>query len=314
MRKIRDMSSILTLCAAASVAMQQNPSPAPADPNLLPIGRPGTISVKVGELRSTQSGALGTADTVAAAADGHRFVYLGELHDNPDHHKMQAAIIEALAKRGRNVIVGFEMFTRPVQENLNGWTLGWWSEEQFIEKSDWKKQWGFDFGLYRPIFEATKKYKLPMVALNVPRDWVRQVGRQGFDALSADIKSQVPPIDLTNKDHRSIFGALMGGHPPTGPQGENIYAAQVLWDTGMADTALKYLADYPQTSNTVFVVVAGAGHVMYGQGINYRVWKRTGEKGITMMAVEGTSSETVSKGIGDFVYMAVAPKREPRGG
>lgn len=308
------MNALASLFALVAVTTGQQKQPEPPNPNLLKIGRAGTVTLKAGEIRSTASGKIVNLETIAAAADGHRFVYLGELHDNPDHHKMQAAVIEALVKRGRNVVVGFEMFTRPVQENLNGWTLGWWNEEQFIEKSDWKKQWGFDFALYRPIFEATKKYKLPMVAMNVPRDWVRQVGRGGFDSLSADIKAQVPALDLTNNNHRSIFTALMGGHPMTGPQGENIYAAQVLWDTGMADTAIKYLGNYPQSSNTVFVVIAGAGHVMYGQGINWRIWKRTGEIGITMTMVEGNEPETVSRGIGDFVYMAVPPKRESRGG
>lgn len=303
------MSALASLLLLGTASLAQDKPIAPPDPYLLPIGHPGTVSLRMGEMRSTLDGSIATADKVAEAADGHRFVYLGELHDNPDHHKMQAAVIEALAKRGRNVIVGFEMFTRPVQENLNGWTLGWWSEEEFIEKSDWKKQWGFDFALYRPIFEATKKYRLPMVALNVPRDWVRQVGRTGFASLSPEIRAQVPEIDLTNQDHRSIFTALMGGHPMTGERGEFVYSAQVLWDEGMADTALKYLAQAPTTSNTVFAVVAGGGHLMYGQGINYRIWKRTGEKGITVTMVEGEDGMKVSRGIGEFAYLAPSPKR-----
>ncbi|MBX3119960.1 MAG: ChaN family lipoprotein [Fimbriimonadaceae bacterium] len=303
------MSALASILIASTHVLFQGQPATASDPNRLSIGRPGTLRVELGKIRSTQSGKLASPDDVAAAADGHRFVFLGELHDNPDHHKMQATVIEALAKRGRNVIVGFEMFTRPVQDNLNGWTLGWWSEEEFIEKSDWKKQWGFDFALYRPIFEATKKYRLPMVAMNVPREWVRQTGREGFKSLSSEIRAQVPEPDLTNQNHRAVFTALMGGHPMTGERAEFVYSAQVLWDAGMADTALKYLAKSPTISNTVFVVVAGAGHVMYGQGINYQIQKRTGETGITMTMIEGTDSEEVSRGIGDYVYVAAAPKR-----
>jgi uncharacterized iron-regulated protein len=271
------------------------------DPHLLPIGRPGSLSIAPGQMVDTRTGKLATPADVAAAADGTQFVLLGENHDQLEHHQMQADIIRALVQRGRDVIVGFEMFTRPVQAQLNPWTLGWWSEEEFIQKADWKGQWGFDFAVYRPIFAATREYKLPMVALNVPRDWVRRVGRDGFKALTAEEQAQVPAIDTKNADHRSIFGALMGGHPPTGDRGENIYTAQVLWDTAMADSALKYLKARPANSKTVFVIVAGSGHIMYGQGINYRI-RQQSPSATTLDVVMVTGSEQVSKGLGEFVY------------
>lgn len=274
------------------------------DPMLLKIGAPGTVTVRPGAIVRTSNGAETTVDDVAAAADGHRFVFLGESHTTLPHHEMQAAVIEALVRRGRDVVVGFEMFTRPNQANLNPWTLGWWTESEFVEKADWKGQWGFDFSLYRPIFEAVKKNRLPMVALNAPRDWVRRVGREGAKALTAEEQAQFPSIETNNADHRSVFNALMGGHPPTGDRGENIYSAQVLWDTAMADSALKFLNSRPATKYTVMVVVAGSGHVMYRQGINYRIQKRTGETGITMVMTEDTKQVEVAKGLGDFVYNA----------
>lgn len=275
------------------------------NPYRLSIGDPRPLTIAPSETRDTASGKTTTAEGIARAARGHRFVYLGESHDNALHHRMQAAVIEALVADGRNVIVGFEMFTRPVQDRMNPWTLGWWSEEEFIANAEWKTQWGFDFALYRPIFEATRKHRLPMVALNVPRDWVRAVGRDGQSALTPEQRAELPKdMSLDNQAHRAVFGALMGGHPPTGPRGESIYAAQVLWDEGMADSALKYLAQYPNDPNRVMVIVAGSGHVMYGQGINYRVWMRTGEKGVTLTMIASDKPTEVSRGLGDFVYCA----------
>lgn len=295
-----DDMSLPILHIAAALLQAQAPAP---DPYLLPLGRPGSVQVAPGQIVDLRSGVQAKVSDIVKAAEGTRFVYLGESHTNAEHHKMQAAIIEALASSGRQVIVGFEQFTRPVQDRLNPWTLGWWSEEEFVQNADWKGQWGFDFALYRPIFEVTRKYRLPMVALNVPRDWVRAVGRGGPNALPAEAKSQVPELDVTNKEHRQIFTAMMGGHPPAGAGVmDNMYAAQVLWDTGMADSALKYLASHPMTRNTVFVVVAGSGHVMYGQAINYRISRRTGDPGITVTMVGGEASVTVSRGIGDFVF------------
>lgn len=276
----------------------------------LPIGTPGAVQALPNQIVATRSGKAVTLDDLAAAADGTRWVYVGESHDNADHHKMQAAVIDALIKRGRNVVVGFEMFTRPVQQNLNGWTLGWYTDEEFVAKSDWKTQWGFDYALYKPIFDTIKANRLPMVALNVPRDWVRTASRQGYDALPADAKSQLPEMFLGNKDHRSIFEAMVGGH--AGGAVDGMYRGQVMWDEGMADSALKYMDEYPRSPKTVMVVVAGSGHVMYEQGINWRIERRTKENGVTLVMIDGTESRKVSKGLADFVYMA--PPAKSNGG
>lgn len=276
---------------------------AAVDPLRLSIGRPGEVTVWPGQIRDLRNTTTATVADIAKAAAGHRFVYLGESHDQLAHHEMQAAVLDALVAAGRDVIVGFEMLTRPVQDRLDGWTLGWWSEEEFLEKIDWTSQWGMDFALYRPVFEAVRRHRLPMVALNIPRAWVRTVGREGFAALPEDQRAQLPEPYLGNADHRAVFNALMGGHP-TGGRGENIYAAQVLWDEAMADSALRYLDRFPRSRNTVMVMIVGSGHAMYGQGINWRVWRRTGELGLSLIMVTSDRPVTVSRGLGDFVFVA----------
>lgn len=299
-----DNRHMFLLSLALATPTQEAPNP-----YTLPIGRPGTVQVSPGDMVDTRTGAVVDAKAVAHAATGERFVYLGELHTNPDHHRMQADVIRALVDAGREVVVGFEMFTRPNQPNLAPWSRGYWTEEEFVEKADWKNQWGFDFALYRPIFEVIKEYRLPMVALNVPRDWVRSVGRGGLEALTPEQRAELPEVDLSYVEHRKVFNALMGGHPPTGTAGDNIYAAQSLWDAAMADSALSYLDRMPPNHKTVFVVIAGSGHVMYGQGINRRVYDRTGERGVTVTAVETATPMTVARGIGDYVFAAPPPPR-----
>ncbi|MGI8923478.1 MAG: ChaN family lipoprotein [Fimbriimonadales bacterium] len=267
----------------------------------LPIGKPGHIELRVNLVLNTRDGNSATLKDIVDAARGKRFVFVGESHDNPDAHRWQADIIEALSDAGRSVIVGMEMYTRPKQHFMNLWTLGKLSEEDFIERSDWKGQWGFDYALYRPIFDVVNSRRLRLVGLNIPRDWVRAVGRGGYDALPDDAKKELPSLYMDNKEHRLVFDALMGGHPIASP---NVYAAQVLWDEGMADTAIKYLMKTSVTDNTVFVVIAGNGHTMYGQGINYRIKRRTGLDGVTVATVDipkDKQSLKVARGIGDFV-------------
>jgi uncharacterized iron-regulated protein len=290
----------------ATFGLQEGP-----DPLTLPIGpgRHDLVALKVGGPYDMRAGKPVTVAQIAQAADGVRFVFVGESHDNAVHHKLQADIIRALADRGRNVIVGMEMFPRAAQPALNLWTLGKLTEDQFIERAEWKKNWGMDFALYRPIFDVVREKRLPLVGLNVPRDLVRKVGHGGASALTPEDRGDMPDLDLSNKEHRRLFDAMVGGGAHG--VGDNMYAAQVLWDTAMAHAALAYLRRMALSDNTVFVVVAGSGHVMYDLAIPLRVEQQApGTKMLTVCGFEGTPDKGVSvtRGIADYALVtAKAP-------
>ena len=282
---------------ALAIALLQD-----VDPLLLDINGTGQVAVHGLGIYETKRGTIVGLDAIVKSAEGKRFVFVGESHDQKPHHEAQAAVIAALSKSGRDVVVGFEMFTRDNQPNLAPWTSGRWTREEFIENSNWKTQWGFDYGLYEPIFNVVRERRLPMVALNVPRDWVRAVGRGGLSALTDEQRKWVPDPYLGNDKHRALFTAMMGGHPMTGTQGENIYSAQVTWDEGMATSALDYMAGR-FSRNAVMVVVAGSGHTMYGQGINYRIHRKTGEPVVNVLCMTGEGPRSVSRGVADFVVV-----------
>jgi len=280
------------------------PAPAAAvnDPHQLAIGRPGRVKAGPG-LTDLRTGRPATLADVVRAAQGVRFVLVGESHDNAAHHQFQADVIAAMANSGRPVIVGFEQFTFPRQRDLNAWSLGGQTEADFITASQWKTEWGFAFEIYRPIFTVAREHRIPLVALNVPRDWVRTVGRGGPEALPAEAYGQVPPLHLDNQAHQAIFGSLMGGHPMTGDSGRRMYAAQVLWDEGMADRALRAFGRRPGT-RAAMVILAGNGHVMYGEGIATRITARTKERTLTITTLDKDAPAEVARGLGDFAYRA----------
>jgi uncharacterized iron-regulated protein len=239
------------------------------------------------------------------ASQSDQFVFLGEQHATTSHQQMESTVIRALQAAGRHVVVGMEMYTRPKQDVLDQWSAGSLSEDEFLTNSDWKHQWGFDYSFYRPVFEAVREGHLPLVALNVPREWVHAVGRSGYSGLPTSAKLQLPiELFLGNREHREVFDALMGGHQITGGGMDNMYAAQVLWDEGMADTAVKYLERQPPDPLRVFVVIAGEGHLMYKEGINWRIERRLGRKakGVTVVMLSSEKPVTVARGIADFVY------------
>lgn len=293
------------LAALSLIAAYQG---AEVDPNQLAIGRKGFVTVQPDTLVETKDGKAATLQDVVAAAKGKRFVYLGENHATAPHQQFHADVIKALADSGRHVVVGLEMFTRPKQDVLDLWSSGTLAEEDFLAASEWKTQWGYPYRYYKPIFDIVKDKKIPLVALNVPREWVRAVAKGGFAGLPTTAKLQLPPaMSLDQKGHREVFNAMMGGHPMSGDMGEKMYAAQVLWDESMADTALKFLEREVTDKDTVFVVCAGSGHVMYGQGINLRVSRRKGGDGITVVMIQSDEPAKVSKGIADFVYVTKKP-------
>lgn len=285
------------------LAMAQDLSPLQ-----LPIGRPGRTVVESGRLTDLATGKAATVEDIAKAADGKRFVMLGEQHATPPDQSFESDVIEALVRRGRHVVVGLEMYQRPKQEFLDRFSKGDFEESAFLLASDWKGQWGFPFPFYRPVFDSVRRHQLPLVGLNVPRDWVRSVGRNGLGGLSVDAKDELPTdIRLDMADHKQVFNSLMGGHSMTGPSMDNMYAAQVLWDEGMADTAIKYLVAHKPDRKTVFVIIAGSGHVMYGQGINLRLTNRKAGSILNVVMDQSNAAQEVSNGLADFVL--ITPKQ-----
>ncbi len=275
---------------------------AQVDPYLLPILTNREVQVQDG-WNSLPGGRRSSLDEAVKAAEEHQFVLVGESHDNAEHHQVQADVIRALVEAGRDVSVGFEMFTRDNQVNLAGWSLGRWSQDEFIERSSWKTQWGFPYEIYSPIFEVVREHNLPMAALNLPRDWVRQVGRNGPGVLTPEQKKWAPDIEIGNKRHRTVFEAMIGGgaHGMAGTAMDNMYAAQVAWDESMAQSAVDFMEGRTH-SKKVMVILAGSGHTMYGQAINYRLLKK-GYDSMNITCISG-GPRKVSADIADFLYVS----------
>ena len=51
-------------------------------------------------------------------------VLLGEMHDNPEHHRWQLQTLAALHAVRPDMVIGFEMFPRRVQKALDQWVAG----------------------------------------------------------------------------------------------------------------------------------------------------------------------------------------------
>jgi len=218
-----------------------------------------------------------------------RAVCVGEEHPNPHHHWAQLTVIDQLSARarGKRLALGMEMVQTPFQGVLDDYRAKAIDEAALISRTGWVDRWGYEFALYRPMIDLARARGLDLIALNAPRELVKRVARVGVDRLTPDERARLPELVLDDAQHRRWFEGVMDGmgdsphHPPApatadapaaaappadapaapdaaeaGPPFEQIYAAQVVWDEAMAQSASRWLAG----GGDLIVILAGTGH------------------------------------------------------
>ena len=206
--------------------------------------------------------------------DTTRVIFVGESHDQIEHHQIQVRMIHDLVAKGKDVVIGMEMFEKSQQATLDRWSQGLLTEEEFLKESQWEKTWGMDHELYRGILDAAKTHHLKILGLNVPRDWVRTVAGNGMQGLSPEDRKLLPEMDLANPQHRAYIATIFKGHEKGSAKAfENFYEAQCLWDEGMAQSLSEFL-ESPQSEGKTVLVFAGSGHIVFGFGIPNRLYRR----------------------------------------
>ena len=132
------------------------------------------------------NGAVLSESQLYRELDGVRVVYIAERHASPHDHAAQMQVIHGIHQLQPSLAIGLEMVKRPFQKWLDGYVAGEVDEETLLEGTEWKRRWGFDFTLYRPILAYARAHRIPLVALNIKDEITRKVAREGLDSLSAD--------------------------------------------------------------------------------------------------------------------------------
>ena len=223
----------------------------------------------VGKVWQTSSDAEVCESSFFADLLNEDFVLLGEQHDNPDHHRIQAAIIDFLAHAGRKPIVALEML-EPEQDAVIvqyratkhasaaglGAIVGW-------EKRGWPA-----FQTYLPIAETAFANELLLIGANLEADVAHQVAREGAHALTADRATRLGlDTPLAPGLEASLESELVASHcgklPPA--MVGTMAVAQRARDGQMASSLLAHASDGP------LVLIAGAGHARSDRGVPLRL-------------------------------------------
>lgn len=198
-------------------------------------------------------------------------IYVGETHDQKLDHMAQFETLKAMRiARGTKIAVAFEMLDQTMQPALDDYAAGRITQEAFLAKVDWQNNWGFDFAMYKPVFDFIVENRLRALALNVPKAVVAKIARGGLDGLSADEKKFLPekPEISVNKKYGDYLKAAYDGHADGNMAAvatfENYSASMAAWNESMGARVADFVAATP---GYAVLVLAGNGHIIYNAGI-----------------------------------------------
>jgi uncharacterized iron-regulated protein len=226
--------------------------------------------------------ALKSFSHVIEGVTGKKIVYVGEYHDRLAHHMTQLQVIKGLYRKNPKLAIGMEMFQRPFQPVLDDYISGKIEEREFLKKSEYFKRWSFDYNLYKPILDFARAAKIPVVALNLRREIIEKVSREGMDVLTDDEKKEVPrEMDFSDTEYRDRLKQVSSQHKGRSEKSfDFFFQAQILWDETMSMSIDEYLRKNPDRQ---VVVIVGQGHLLYGSGIPKRTLRRNGYEYATIL-------------------------------
>ena len=217
-------------------------------------------------------------DRMVGEVSKSRVILIGETHESRAHHDLQLKIIRTLHEGGLPLAVGLEMFRAESQELLDKWWRWGMPTEQF--EALYRENWGMPWPLYRDIFLYTRQKRIPLVGLNVPREIIAKVAREGYGSLTGAERKRLPPglTCTVDEAYRSFIRRTYTEHAhASGRSFDHFCEAQMVWDTAMAIYALDYLDKNPGSR---IVILAGSMHA----------WKRSIPRQIATMRPDVTVS------------------------
>ena len=229
-----------------------------------PIARDHAL---VGRIWRPATAQFVTRQTVERAAAASDFVLLGETHDNPDHHVLQAALVRAMVAADRRPAIVFEMIAEDRQPAIDRWRSAAPADAAKLGAAvGWEAAGWPPWPDYQPIAEAALSGGLPVRGGNLSRRLMKAVLKRGPAALKA------------------VRRARLGLDAPLPAQAESIIRDE-LFEAHcrlMPKTALSPLVDVQRARDAVLadnlrlgaalagtdgaVLIAGSGHVRADYG------------------------------------------------
>jgi len=204
-----------------------------------------------------------TGDGLVERAARSHYVLLGEVHDNPEHHRLQTDVLRRLLDHGIRPALAMEQFDTEHQAAIDklqaegGATAERVAEVGGFDRKGWK--WAF----YEPLVSLAVRERLPVLALNLSRPAARRIATEGPAALSPADRAELA-LDATwnaernEKMQREIIAGHCGQVP--GDLLPRLVSAQRARDATMADVLVR-------RATSGAVAILGRGHARRDIGV-----------------------------------------------
>jgi len=228
-------------------------------------------------------------------------IFVGEVHDNPEHHLIEVQILQALTVRYGPLTVAMEFFATTQQPALDRYVKEDVSETVFLKDVDWARGWSFPYHFYRPLIFSAREQGNHLIGINLLSSVVRKVARSGLDSLTPEERGHTAQeIDLDNEAHRQYLSEVFKDHSHDDLKDfDYFYQAQCLWEDTMARNIARHLKEDPGR----MVVFTGNGHIINRFGIPDRVLRRIPEKMATILLYPLTERLILNKSMADYVWL-----------
>jgi uncharacterized iron-regulated protein len=252
-----------------------------------------------------------SAVMVAARAREAEVVYVGELHDRPQHHVIQTRILEAMLAAGGRPAIAFEMVPETRQAALEAVVQSEAGPSEVDRQLQWTAQGWPDFTMYWPLFELARRHGLPVVATDLDPAVTRRISRDGLGAAGegpARLRSAMP--DDPARD-RAIARRIRSAHCDRVSESravrmlESWYARNVV----IARRVAKALERAPQV-----VAIIGRGHQSPGGVPEQLEALRQGTRQLVVALVEieaGAPERPPPGTMADVVWFTEGRPRQP---
>ncbi|MEW5848843.1 MAG: ChaN family lipoprotein [Myxococcota bacterium] len=282
---------LLLLCAATAGCASTARAPAPSPASLqLPARWQSPLDVThplVGRIWDPAMQAWRTGDEVLARLLAADVVLLGETHDNPDHHLLQAAVLDALVRSGRSPSVAWEMMDVDQQATLDGYLRGSNVTTDGVgHVVQWEERGWPEWDMYAPIARVALTAKLSLLAANLPLARVRALIRQGPGALSSTERAALhldtpfpPELQAAVEEEMSLSHC---GHLPT----------EMLPAMALAQRARDaQMAQVIRNAKPPVVLISGAGHARTDRGVPFHLRAQSPSLRVVSVAFQEVAPE-----------------------
>ncbi len=251
-----------------------------------------------------EKGKNATYKELVKAASEADIVFFGELHDNPICHWLEYELTADLYDaRGKNLVLGAEMFESDNQLIVNEYLAGLIKEKSFETEARLWPNYKTD---YKRILNFARDSSLSFIATNIPRRYASMVNKSGFEILSTLHKAAlqyIAPLPVKYDSTLACYAemAKMMGDAPAHVT-MNIARAQAMKDATMAHFILKNF-----TKGKTFLHFNGSYHSDRFQSILWYLQQADPKlKIVTISSVEQADVEDLKKeseGLANFIIV-----------